>query len=118
VKSSELERGDLCGFSYSNKVLIKRVIGLPGDVIAIDAEGTVYVNGEVIDEPYITEKGLGECDLEFPYTVPENEYFLMGDKRTTSIDSRSTVIGCIAKDQIIGRLFLKVWPLSELSFID
>ncbi|MBQ2729618.1 MAG: signal peptidase I [Clostridia bacterium] len=118
VKTSKLQRGDLCGFSYSNKILIKRVIGLPGDTIVIDGEGNVAVNGEVLDEPYISEKGLGECDIEFPFTVPENEYFLMGDHRITSIDSRSSVIGCVAQDQIVGKLFLKVWPLSKFSLID
>lgn len=118
LKTDELNRGDLCGFSYSNKILIKRTIGLPGDVIFIDADGAVYVNGVLLDEPYITEPGLGECDLEFPYTVPENSYFLMGDRRATSIDSRSSVIGCIPKEQIIGKLFVKVWPLKDFSFID
>ena len=117
LKTSKLEPGDLCGFSYSNKILIKRVIGLPGDVISITAEGDVYVNGEMIDEPYVSEKGFGECDLEFPYTVPENTYFLMGDHRSTSIDSRSTVIGCIPTEQIVGKLFLKVWPLSDIELL-
>ncbi len=118
LKSAKLNRGDLCGFSYSNKILIKRVIGLPGDMLVIDENGTVFVNGEEVFEPYITNKGLGECDIEFPYIVPENEYFLMGDHRQTSIDSRSTVIGCVQKEQIIGKLFLKVWPISEISFFD
>ncbi len=117
-KTTKLERGDLCGFSYSNKILIKRVIGLPGDYIVIDEEGTVYVNNIKIDEPYISEKGLGECDIEFPYEVPQNEFFLMGDHRNTSIDSRSTVIGCIPQDQIIGKIFLKVWPVKNISLID
>lgn len=116
-KTDKLERGDLCGFSYSNKILIKRVIGLPGDTIVIDPEGTVYVNGYALKEPYITEKGLGECDLEFPYEVPQETYFLMGDHRLTSIDSRSSVIGAVQKDQIVGKIFLRVWPLSEFSFI-
>lgn len=115
VKTTSLERGDLCGFYYSNKILIKRVIGLPGDVIVIDDEGTVYVNGYALIEPYITETSFGECDIEFPYTVPENEYFVLGDSRSTSIDSRSTVIGCIDREQIVGKIFLKVWPLSEFS---
>lgn len=118
VKSTELECGDLCGFYYSNKILVKRVIGLPGDIISIDEKGTVFVNGTALDEPYITDKGLGECDIEFPFKVPEEEYFLMGDHRTTSIDSRSTAIGCIEKDQIVGKLFFKVWPLSDISFIN
>lgn len=117
VKTTKLDRGDLCGFSYNNKILIKRVIGLPGEVINIDAEGTVYVDGEALDEPYLTGKALGECDIEFPFTVPENEYFLMGDHRESSIDSRSTVIGCIKLEQIVGKIFWKIWPLSEFKFM-
>ncbi len=117
VKTAKLKRGDLCGFSYSNKILIKRVIGLPGDEIFIDEEGNVTVNGEELKEPYITEKGFGECDIEFPFTVPENEFFLMGDQRITSIDSRNTVIGCIEHEQIIGKLFLKIWPLLDFSLL-
>ncbi len=118
LKTSNLQYGDLCGFSYSNKILIKRVIALPGDTVVIDNEGNLYINGELQDEPYITDRSLGECDIEFPYTVPENTYFLMGDHRKTSIDSRSTVIGCIPKEQIVGKLFIKVWPLTDLSFLN
>lgn len=117
VKTANLKRGDLCGFSYSNKILIKRVIGEPGDVLVVDAEGNVWVNGVQLDEPYITDKSFGECDIEFPYTVPENEYFLMGDHRETSIDSRNSVIGCVPRDQIVGKIFLKVWPLKKISLI-
>lgn len=115
VKTPKLERGDLCGFSYSNKILIKRVIGLPGDVIVIDEEGVVYVNGYALQEPYLLETAYGECDIEYPFTVPENQYFLLGDQRSTSVDSRSTVIGCIEKEQIVGKLFLRVWPLADFS---
>ena len=118
VKTSKLETGDLCAFYYSNKILIKRVIATPGDYIWIESDGTVYLNGEVLDEPYITEKALGECDVEFPYQVPENSFFVMGDRRDTSIDSRSSVIGCIPEDQIIGMIFCKFWPLSEFEFIN
>ena len=118
VKTKNFDRGDLCAFYYSNKILVKRVIGLPGDYIVIGSDGTVYVNNEPLDEPYITEKALGECDIEFPYQVPEEELFVLGDKRETSIDSRSTVIGCIKRDDILGRIFLKVWPLSDISFVD
>ena len=117
VKTSKLERGDLCGFSYSNKILIKRVIGLPGDEIVIDNDGYVYINGYLLEEPYISDRGLGECDIEFPFTVPENTYFLMGDHRSTSIDSRSTVIGCIPTEQIVGKLFFRVWPLNDFAIL-
>lgn len=118
LKTSKLDYGDLCGFSYSNKILIKRVIALPGDTLVIDRDGNVYVNGVMLDEPYISDKGLGECDIEFPYTVPENTYFLMGDHRSTSIDSRNTVIGCIPTEQIVGKLFFRVWPFSKILFFN
>lgn len=117
IKTKYLERGDVCAFYYSNKVLIKRVIGLPGDYIEMDVKGNIYVNGEAIDEPYLTEKAFGECDLEFPYQVPESQYFLLGDQRATSIDSRSSVIGCVSYDQMVGKLVLKVWPFEEISFV-
>ena len=116
LKTSSLERGDLCGFSYSNKVLIKRVVALPGETVYMDGDGNVIVDGVSLDEPYLTEKALGECDIEFPFTVPENEYFLLGDSRQTSIDSRSSVIGCVPREQIVGRLFFRLWPLSKISF--
>lgn len=117
AKTDELKTGDLCAFYYSNKILIKRVIAIPGDYIWIESDGTVYLNGEALDEPYITEKSLGECDIEFPYQVPENSYFLMGDHRETSIDSRSTVIGAIHQEQILGKLLCKIWPLSEMEWL-
>ena len=118
VKKKNLQTGDLCAFYYSNKILIKRVIATPGDYIWIESDGTVFLNGNPLDEPYISEKALGECDVEFPYQVPENCYFVMGDKRETSIDSRSSVIGCVSEDQIVGKIICKSWPLSEFEFID
>lgn len=117
AKTDRLNNGDLCAFYYSNKILIKRIIGAPGDYIWINNEGTVYLNNEELDEPYISEKALGECDIEFPYQVPENYYFMMGDHRMTSIDSRSSVIGCIAEDQIIGKILCRFWPLSEFQWM-
>lgn len=117
VKTNRLKTGDLCAFYYSNKILIKRIIGVPGDYLWINPDGTVYLNGTELYEPYITEKALGECDVEFPYQVPENHYFMMGDHRETSIDSRSTVIGGIAEDQIIGKILCKIWPLNELQWM-
>ena len=117
VKTDDLETGDLCAFYYSNKILIKRIIGAPGDYLWINDDGSVYLNGSELQEPYVSEKSLGECDVEFPYQVPENNYFMMGDHRETSIDSRSSVIGCIAEDQIIGKIILKVWPLEEFAWM-
>lgn len=117
IKTEKLRQGDLCAFSYSNKTLIKRVIAMPGDSIDIKSDGTVYVNGTALDEPYITAKALGDCDVEFPYRVPDNQYFLMGDRRDTSIDSRNSVIGCVTEDQIIGKIIFRVWPLSGISFV-
>ena len=105
VKSGSLKTGDLCGFYWQNKLLLKRVIGLPGDIIS------------VLDEPYVDELALGECDIKFPYQVPENRYFVLGDHRATSIDSRSSVIGCVEKNQIVGKVFIRVWPLSSFSLI-
>ncbi len=117
AKTSKLETGDLCAFYYSNKILIKRVIATPGDYIWLEPDGTVFVNGNELDEPYLREKALGECDIDFPYQVPENAFFMMGDQRKTSIDSRSSVIGCITSDHIIGKLLCKFWPLTELSWL-
>ena len=117
MKTSRLETGDLCAFYYSNKILIKRVIATPGDYIWINDDGTVVLNGDELDEPYLTDKSLGECDVAFPYQVPENSYFMMGDHRETSIDSRSSVIGCIAEDQLLGKIIFKIWPLSEFEFM-
>ena len=117
VKKHDLKTGDLCAFYYSNKILIKRVIATPGDYIWMEADGTVFLNGEAMDEPYVSQKSLGECDVEFPFQVTENNYFVMGDQRETSIDSRSSVIGCIPEDQVVGKIICKIWPLSEFEFI-
>lgn len=117
VKTEKMKTGDLCAFYYSNRILIKRIIGTPGDYLWLDAEGNVYLNGEQLEEPYVSEVALGECDVEFPYQVSDNEYFVMGDHRDTSIDSRSSVIGCVGKEQIIGKIICKFWPLSEITWL-
>ena len=116
MKTTRFERGDLCAFTWNNKLLVKRVIALPGDWIEIDTDGTVYLNGDKLDEPYVEHKALGECDLEFPFQVPQEQYFVIGDMRESSIDSRNTVIGCIPKDQIVGKVFFRVWPFKRISF--
>ena len=116
MKTTRFERGDLCGFTWNNKLLIKRVIGVPGDWIEIDTDGTVYLNGEKLDEPYVEQIAFGECDLEFPFQVPAEQYFVIGDMRESSIDSRNTLIGCIPKDQIVGKVFFRVWPFKSIQF--
>ncbi|MCD8090052.1 MAG: signal peptidase I [Clostridiales bacterium] len=116
-KGESFETGDLVGFYFQNKLLLKRVIGGPGDIIDIEPDGTVYVNNVKIDEPYVTDRALGECDLDFPYQVPENRYFLMGDNRSTSIDSRTSAVGCIEVDQIVGKVVVRVWPLNQIKFM-
>ncbi|MBS6558928.1 MAG: signal peptidase I [Clostridiales bacterium] len=118
LKGSEFQRGDIVAFYYNNKILLKRVIGVAGDQIVIEKDGTVFVNGEELNEPYISEKSLGECDLTFPYQVPENRIFVMGDHRDVSIDSRSSTIGCIADEAIVGRVALRVWPLNQFGIIN
>lgn len=109
VKTKNFSTGELCCVSWQNKLLLKRVIGLPGDSINIDEKGNVYLNGELLDEPYVTNKALGECDIDLPYTVPEGKLFVMGDQRETSIDSRSTAVGCVDYDQMVGRYLLRIW---------
>ena len=116
AKTTRFERGELCGFTWNNKLLIKRVIGVPGDWIEIDTDGTIYLNGEKLDEPYVQELALGECDLEFPFQVPPEQYFVVGDLRESSIDSRNTLIGCVQKDQIVGKVFFRVWPFKSIGF--
>ena len=116
LKTKEFDRGDLIGFYYQGKILLKRVIALPEDEVVIDGEGNVYINGEMLIEPYVTDKGLGNCDLEFPYKVPGTGYFVMGDRRSNSVDSRNSVVGAISRDDIIGKVFVRVWPLSKMGF--
>lgn len=111
-KTDKLGRGDLCCVSWKNKLLLKRVIGLPGDIVNIDKDGNVYVNDELLEEPYVTDKALGECDITFPYTVEDNKIFFLGDHRGTSMDSRTAAVGCIEKKQVVGRVLVKLWPIE------
>lgn len=118
VKGGSFERGDIIAFWFNNKILVKRVIAQPGEWVDIDADGNVSINGEPLDEPYLTEKALGECDIELPYQVPDGRLFVMGDHRSTSSDSRSSAVGCVSEEQIVGKLVFRVWPLSGFGTID
>ncbi|MDR1572262.1 MAG: signal peptidase I [Clostridiales Family XIII bacterium] len=112
------ERGDIVAFHYSNKILLKRVIAVAGEWVDISEDGVVSVDGEALDEPYAPEKALGECDLPLPYQVPDGRWFVMGDRRLTSADSRSSAIGTVSGEQIIGRVALRVWPLNAFGFVE
>ena len=115
VKSSSFEPGDIVAFYHGNKLLIKRFIAGPADWVDIDADGNVSVNGTVLDEPYIAEKAYGETNITLPYQVPDKRYFLMGDNRDVSVDSRNTAVGCVSDEQIVGRVIFCIWPLSQFG---
>ena len=118
VKGSDFTQGDVIAFYYNNKILVKRVIAQAGDWVDVDEDGTVSVNGEVLDEPYVQNKAFGECDIELPYQVPEDRVFVMGDHRDVSVDSRSSTIGCIAEEQIVGKIVFRVWPFAGFGKVE
>lgn len=118
LKGSEFKQGDIIAFYYNNKILVKRVIASPGDWVDIDEQGNVSVNGALLDEPYLTEKALGECNIDLPYQVPAAKYFVMGDHRSISVDSRNTAVGCVAEEQIVGKIAFRVWPLGDFGAIN
>lgn len=117
-KESDFHQSDLVAFYMGNKILVKRMIAGPGEWIDIDEDGNVYVNGDLLEEPYLSEKAFGDCNIELPYQVPDNRYFCMGDHRATSVDSRHTSVGCISEEQIVGKIVFRVWPLSDFGVVD
>lgn len=117
VKGTDVETGDIVSFYYNNKILVKRAIAFSGDWVDIDEEGNIYVNDQLLDEPYVLEKALGECDIQLPYQVPEGRIFVCGDHRVTSVDSRNKSIGCVSEEQIVGIIEFRVWPLNQFGFV-
>ena len=111
VKNSDFTRGDIIAFYYVNKLLVKRCIAGPGSWVNIDDDGNVYVDGQLLDEPYVDEKALGDTNIELPYQVPDERWFVLGDHRATSVDSRNSTVGCVSDEQIVGQIVYRVWPL-------
>ncbi|MEE1002575.1 MAG: signal peptidase I [Acutalibacteraceae bacterium] len=118
VKGSDFEPGELVAFYIGNKILVKRCIAGPGQWVNIDEDGNVTVDGKTLDEPYVKDKALGDCDIELPYQVPDSRYFCMGDHRATSVDSRSSTIGCVSEEQIVGKIVFRVWPLPNFGTLE
>ncbi len=115
-KTSKFDPGDICAFYYNNKLIIKRVIAFGGDTVDISEDGVVSVNGKTLNEPYLQSRALSLCDLEFPFEVPLEQMFVLGDNRETSVDSRSADFGCIGTEEVLGKVFLRVLPANRIHF--
>lgn len=118
MKTNAFQRGDVIAFYYNNKILVKRVIGCPGDWVDLDQDGVVYVNNEKLSEPYVTDMAYGDTNIELPYQVPDGRLFVMGDHRSTSVDSRNTAVGCVAQEQIVGKIVVRIWPIDQFGLIE
>lgn len=112
LKTADLQQGDVIAFYYNNKILVKRVIASAGDWVNIESDGSTFVNNQLLPEPYVTDLAYGDTNIRFPYQVPDGKLFVMGDHRSTSVDSRNTAVGCVAQEQIVGRILFRIWPLE------